>query len=112
MGVALLLHENNASEDGTHLEDKAMHVAGYLVITNFSASSEWIIRFRRRCFVACGNPTSDSRNVDQETREVTDCRKKLVVMASLTYVMLLSPTHISIYSLAKPQFLLLCRNEI
>jgi hypothetical protein len=71
-----------------------MHFAGYLAITNFSAYSEWIMRFRRRRLI----------QKLQETREVTDYHKKLVVMASLTYVMLLRPDHFSIYNLAKPQF--------
>jgi centromere protein B len=38
--------ESNASVDGTHLKDKALHIVDRLGVANFSASNGWIIRFK------------------------------------------------------------------
>jgi centromere protein B len=40
--------ESNASTDGTHLKEKALHIAACLGIANFSASNGGINRFKRR----------------------------------------------------------------
>jgi hypothetical protein len=48
--------ECNASIDGTHLKEKALHIAACLGIPNFQVSSGWICRFKRRHNIAWQNP--------------------------------------------------------
>jgi centromere protein B len=43
--------ESNAYMDGTHLKENALHITAHLGIANFSASSGWIDRFKRRNIV-------------------------------------------------------------
>jgi hypothetical protein len=40
--------ESSAFIDGTHLKEKALHIATHLGIANFSAFNGWISRFKRR----------------------------------------------------------------
>jgi centromere protein B len=40
--------ESDASMDGTHLKEKALHIDAHLGIANFRASSGWINRFNRK----------------------------------------------------------------
>jgi hypothetical protein len=39
--------ESNAFLDGIHLKENALHIATYLGLTNFLASSGWIAGFKR-----------------------------------------------------------------
>jgi centromere protein B len=61
--------ENNASIDGNHLKEKALHIAAHLGIANFSASNRWINRFKRRANIVYKTLSSESRSVDPETVE-------------------------------------------
>jgi hypothetical protein len=61
--------ESNASLDGTHLKEKALHSAAHLGIATFLASNGWIDRFKKRQNIACRNPSSESMSVDSETVE-------------------------------------------
>jgi hypothetical protein len=40
--------EGNASIDGRYLKEKVLHIAAHPGIATFSASSNWIERFKRR----------------------------------------------------------------
>jgi centromere protein B len=42
--------ESNVSIEGTHLKE-VLHIADHLGIANFSASSGWIDRFKRRQYI-------------------------------------------------------------
>jgi hypothetical protein len=68
-----LLHcsssENNASIDGTNLKEKGLHIYAHLDIANFSASSGWCGRFKRKHTIAYRNLSGESRSVDSEIVE-------------------------------------------
>jgi hypothetical protein len=40
--------ESNASIDGTHIKEEALHIAAHLGTANFLASNGWIHRFKSR----------------------------------------------------------------
>jgi centromere protein B len=63
------VYESNATIDTTHLEDKAVHIATYLGITNFSASNGWINSFKRRHNIVCRIPSGNSSSVYPKTVE-------------------------------------------
>jgi hypothetical protein len=54
---------------GTHLKEKGLHVSSYLEIASFSASNDWIGRFKRRHNTAYRNLSDESRSVDSESVE-------------------------------------------
>jgi hypothetical protein len=71
-----------------------LHIATHLGIANFLTSNGWISRFKRR----------HNRVLIQKlwkTWKITNCCKKLMVMTSLAYVMLVGPVYFSIYNVTK-----------
>jgi hypothetical protein len=62
--------ESNASIDGTHLKEKALHIAVWLEVANFSASSGWINRFKRKHNIVYRIRSSESRVLIQGLQEI------------------------------------------
>jgi hypothetical protein len=61
--------ESNISVDGTHLKEKALHIANCLGLDNFCASNGWIDRFKRRHNITYKVLSGESKSVDQKTVE-------------------------------------------
>jgi hypothetical protein len=58
--------DRNASIDGTHHKERALHIAAYLERANFFASNGWIDRFKRRHNIVYSILSGEGRSVDSE----------------------------------------------
>jgi centromere protein B len=61
--------ESNASIDGTHLKEEALHMATHPGTAIFSASNGWINRFKRSHNIFYRTLSCESMGVDPETVE-------------------------------------------
>jgi hypothetical protein len=93
----------NASKDGTHLKEKALHIASHLGIARLLASNGWINRFSKIHKIVYRTLSAEGMS---QSETVGDWKnyycKRLKVMTSVIYIMLTRQVYFSIYNLVKP----------
>jgi hypothetical protein len=98
--------ESNASIDGTHLKEKALHITTRLWIADFSAYSGWSDRFKKGHNNVYWTLSGEGKSVDPETVED---RKNYWLLREIEayelcdiYIMLMRHVYFSVYILTRP----------